>query len=143
MYPGVDPIVHVYAPPGHDVGLHLDRINAFNSRKENPTHWQEQVYTGEDFLDRMLSEKAGNVVVLAGNNRKKTDYILRSLEAGFNVLADKPMAIDPKKFAVLAQAFEIARQHNLVLYDIMTERFEIATILQRELSRRARSFRFA
>jgi predicted dehydrogenase len=82
----------------------------------------------------MLLEKKGNVVVLAGNNRKKTEYILKSLEAGFNVLADKPMVIDKDKFEMLKRAFQIAKQRNLLLYDIMTERFEITTILQRELA---------
>jgi predicted dehydrogenase len=37
----------------------------------------------------MIAEKKGNVVVLSGNNAKKTEYILKALEAGFNVLADK------------------------------------------------------
>jgi predicted dehydrogenase len=32
------------------------------------------------------------------------------------------------------QAFDVAQKNNLVLYDIMTERFEITSILQRELT---------
>ena len=134
MYAGVDSLVHVYAPKGNDLQLHIDRINGFNSRKDDPTHWKEDIYTGDDFFETMLKEKKGNVVVLAGNNRKKTEYILRSLEAGFNVLADKPMTITPEGFETLKKAFETAKQNNLLLYDIMTERFEITTILQRELA---------
>src|SRR5258707_13260698 len=64
MYENVDSIVHVYAPEGPDVKLHLSRIGAFNSRKENPTRWKEKVYEGEDFFEEMLSDKEGNVVVL-------------------------------------------------------------------------------
>jgi len=135
MYPQVSPIVHVYAPPGPDLQEHLQRIQGFNSRPENPTHWQEQVYSGRDFLERMAREKAGNVVVLAGNNAHKTEYIARSIEAGFNVLADKPMAITPENFALLRKAFEQAAAKRVLLYDIMTERFEITSILQRELAR--------
>ena len=134
MYNDVDSVVHVYAPPGNDLQLHLDRVKNFNSREQQPTRWKEEVYTGNDFFEKMINEKKGNVVVLAGNNRKKTEYILKSLEAGFNVLADKPMVIDNEKFQMLKNAFEIARNKNLLLYDIMTERFEITTILQRELS---------
>lgn len=134
MYPDVDSIVHVYAPPGKDVDLHLDRIKGFNDRAESPTHWQEEVYQGNDFFEKMLHDKAGNVVVLAGNNQKKTEYIAKSLEAGLNVLADKPMAIVPEDFRLLKAAFDTARKNNVILYDIMTERFEITTILQRELS---------
>ena len=134
MYSGVDSIVHVYAPEGNDLQLHIDRINAFNARKDEPTHWKEDIYTGNDYFETMLAEKKGNVVVLAGNNRKKTEYILRSLEAGLNVLADKPMAINSESFEMLKKTFETAKQKNLVLYDIMTERFEITSVLQRELS---------
>ncbi|MBK5272384.1 MAG: Gfo/Idh/MocA family oxidoreductase [Bacteroidia bacterium] len=134
MYADVDSVVHVYAPAGTDVQLHLDRINAYNTRASDPTHWKEEVYTGDDYLEKMLAEKKGNVVVLSGNNQKKTEYILESLQAGFNVYADKPMVINSEKFEMLKQAFETAKQKNLLLYDIMTERFEITTILQRELS---------
>jgi len=134
MYDDVDSVVHVYASPGPDLQLHLERIKGYNTRADQPTHWNEEVYAGKDFFEKMIEEKKGNVVVLAGNNQKKTEYILKSLEAGFNVLADKPMAINKEGFEILKKAFETAKSKNLLLYDIMTERFEITTILQRELS---------
>lgn len=134
MYGGVDSVVRVYAPEGSDLQLHLGRINGYNTRAEQPTHWKEEVYTGNDFFEKMIGEKKGNVVVLSGNNQKKTEYILKSLENGFNVLADKPMVIDSKGFEQLKEAFDAAEKNKLLLYDIMTERFEINTILQRELS---------
>ncbi len=134
MYDDVDPVVHVYAPAGNDLQLHLNRINSYNTRIEDPTHWKEEVYTGTDFFEKMIKEKKGNVVVLSGNNEKKSEYILQSLRNGFNVLADKPMAIDSNGFEQLKQAFDVAQKNNLLLYDIMTERFEITSILQRELS---------
>jgi predicted dehydrogenase len=134
MYPDVNSVVHVYAPEGSDLNFHLERINGYNSRSENPTKWQERVYTGNDFFEKMISEKKGNVVVLSGNNQKKTQYINESLKAGFNVLADKPMVIDRNGFELLKQAFETAKSKNLLLYDIMTERFEITTVLQKEFS---------
>lgn len=134
MYPNVDSVVHVYAPDGPDVQLHLDKIEAYNTRTDDPTRWKEVVYKGSDFLEKMIAEKPGNVVIMAGNNQKKTEYILRSVEAGFNVLADKPMVIDRKNFELLKQAFDKAKTNNVLLYDIMTERYEITTILQRQLS---------
>src|SRR6476620_3094349 len=82
MYPQVAPEVWVYAPAGADLDEHLKRVEAYNTRTENPTTWQETLYTGTDFLARMLSEKTGNVVVIAGNNREKTKYIERSVKAG-------------------------------------------------------------
>ena len=135
MYPQVSPVVHVYAPAGPDLQEHLKRIEGFNTRADQPTHWEEKVYTGPDFLERMLREKAGNVVVLAGNNAHKTEYINRSVSAGFNVLADKPMAITPADFDLLRKAFTRAAANKVLLYDIMTERYEITSILQRELAR--------
>src|ERR1700746_4060202 len=72
MYDDVDSVVHVYAPAGNDLQLHLNRINDYNNRIEDPTHWKEKVYTGNDFFEKMIKEKKGNVVVLAGNNEKKT-----------------------------------------------------------------------
>src|SRR5699024_10894135 len=61
-------------------------------------------------------------------------YIEKSIQADFNVLADKPMAIDKSSFEVLVKAFNQAENKSLLLYDIMTERYEITTILQREFS---------
>ncbi len=134
MYDHVDSVVHVYAPEGNDVALHLNRINGFNTRAENPTHWKEEVYYGTDFFEKMLAEKAGNVVVLSGNNLKKAEYVSKSLSAGFNVLADKPMIIESKDFELLKESFAKAKENKLLLYDIMTERYEISTMLQKEFS---------
>jgi predicted dehydrogenase len=134
MYNDVDSNVYVYAPPGPDVKSHLGIISSYNTRQQDPTRWNEHVYTGPGYVRQMINDKKGNTVVLAGNNREKTNYIQRSLEAGFNVLADKPMVIDNQAFAQLRRAFDTAAARNLVLYDIMTERYEITSILQRELA---------
>lgn len=145
MYPAVSPDVRVYAPATPDVTLHLNRIQSYNKRPENPTQWQETVYTGPDYFEKMLADgrspgmgktqKTDNVVVIAGNNRLKTEYINKAVEAGFNVLADKPMVIDAGHFDELKTAFVTAARKNVLLYDIMTERSEITTLLQREFSR--------
>ncbi len=140
MYPEVSPLVRVYAPAGAELDDHLKRVAGFNSRSQDPTHWQEEVYTGPDFLDRMEREKAGNVVVISGNNIRKAEYIRRSIDAGLNVLADKPMVILPREFDLLRQAFAKAAEKKVLLYDIMTERYEITAILQRGLVRRPEIF---
>jgi predicted dehydrogenase len=140
MYANVSPIVHVYAPGGDDLNEHLKRIENFNARTNNPTRWQQKVYSGTDFFQKMLEEKSGNLAVLSGNNARKADYILRSVEAGLNVLADKPMVITPDDFEKLQQAFAVAASKNVLLYDIMTERCEITTVLQREFSQQRTLF---
>ncbi len=134
MYDQVDPVVYVYAPDGPEVNSYLNRISDYNSRSENPTAWEEKVYKGDDFLEKMLEDKSGNVMVVSGNNAKKTEYILKTVQAGINVLADKPMVITPDKFSMLEKAFSAARENGVLLYDIMTERHEITTMLQKELS---------
>jgi len=134
MYEQVDPVVYVFAPDGEDVVDHLKRIEGFNTRAENPTSWEEKVYKGDDFFEKMIAEKPGNVMMTAGNNAKKTDYIYKTIEAGINVLADKPMVITPDEFPKLEKAFQLADEKGVLLYDIMTERHEITTMLQRELS---------
>lgn len=133
-YPGIDPQVYVYAPGGAELQSYLALITQYNQRTDNPTHWVEKTYTGTDYLEKMLVEKKGNVVVLAGNNRQKTEYIQKAIDAGFNVLGDKPMAINTTNFNALKQAFEEAGNKKLLLYDIMTERSEITNILQKELA---------
>jgi predicted dehydrogenase len=133
MYEQVAPRVFVYAPAGPDVADHLRRIDGFNSRPGDPTRWQEQVYTGADFLERMLHERPGNVVVISGNNRNKAAYIKACVDAGLNVLADKPMCIDAAGGELLEAAFTAAQRNGVVLYDIMTERSEITTLLQKHL----------
>jgi predicted dehydrogenase len=134
MYPDVDSVVHVYSAGGDDLAQHLARIESFNKRGDQPTHWVERVHTSPDFLDRMIADRAGNVVVIAGNNARKTEYIVRSIDAGLNVLADKPMVRTPDDLVKLRQAFQTAAKKKVLLYDIMTERNEVTTALQRELS---------
>jgi predicted dehydrogenase len=135
MYEQVSPEVYVFAPEGDDVNLHLKRIEGFNTRAEDPTSWKETVYTGEDFFEKMMQEKPGNVVMTSGNNQKKTEYILASVQNGLHVLADKPMVITPDEFPMLLEAFQEAEKNGVLLYDVMTERYEITTLLQKELSR--------
>jgi len=134
MYEQIDPTVTVYAPEGEDVNQHLARVEAFNKRAESPTAWVEKVYTGTDYLEKMLTEKPGNVMMVAGNNAKKTEYIQKAVEAGVNVFADKPMVITPEAFPALEQSFKTAAEKGVLLYDIMTERFEVTNIIQKELA---------
>ena len=134
MYSDVGHSVHVYAPQGPDLDDYLRKIDVYNRRPEAPTDWRMHVHAGDDFLERFVADKAGDVVVISGNNLRKAEYLTRAVAAGFNVLADKPMAIDAAGFACLQQAFADARSRNVLLYDIMTERYEITTLLQKEFS---------
>jgi predicted dehydrogenase len=131
MYPGVARRVDVYAPLGPDLAEHLNRIASFNRRAENPTAWDLEIHTSSDFLERMLRERPGNVVVLSGRNREKIDRIVASVGAGLHVLADKPWILKSTDLQKLETALAEADAKNRVAYDIMTERFEITNALQR------------
>ena len=134
MYPGIDSVVYVYSPGGLGLDEQLNYINQYNTRAEDPTHWVEKVYTGSDYLQKMLDDKKGNVVVIAGNNKLKTKYIKSSVDNGMNVLADKPMAINTEGFDTLRKAFAHAKEKGVLLYDIMTERSVAASVLQQKLA---------
>lgn len=140
MYPNVSSRVSVFAPLGPEVIDYLNRVALFNSRKDDPTRWELDVHLSPDPLERMLREKPGNIVVLTGRNRGKIDRILASLSAGMHVLADKPWIISSADMPKLEEALEIAARKHLVAYDIMTERYEVTSELQRAFVRDADVF---
>ena len=143
MYESVSADVLVYAPGGDELKSHLSLIRQFNTRTENPTAWREGVYAGADFLKRFekdaairpAAENAEKIVILAGRNNVKPDYYLAGVEAGLNVLSDMPMAITPDDYMKLCDAAAVAKDRGLLFWDIATERHEMTSILQRELSR--------
>jgi predicted dehydrogenase len=53
------------------------------------------VATSDDPLRRLVDERRGDVVVLAGRNGGKARTMRRLHEAGFHVLADKPWLVEP------------------------------------------------
>lgn len=132
-YPEVSPQVFVYAPLGPDLLAHLARIHQFNSRADSPTSWRLEIYAGPDFLERMLADRRGHIVVLSGHNRGKIRRIQACLDAGLHVLADKPWILESSELPALEGALRTAERRGLLAYDIMTERFEVTNMLQREL----------
>ncbi len=84
-------------------------------------------------MEQMISEKRGNVVLLAGNNRDKTQKISTAVEAGIHVLSDKPMAINSDNFQLLASAYAASKESGVMLYDMMTERYDLLNIIARYL----------
>lgn len=130
-YESVSPDVSIYAPVGEDFTDHMARVVPFNTRQENPASWNYKIYLSPDYQERMFLDKSGDVVVLSGRNNSKMDRIAASVDAGFNVLADKPWVIEPEKLPVLESALNEAGRKGLIIQDIMTERYEITSILQK------------
>jgi predicted dehydrogenase len=140
MVEQISPTVYVFAPGGDDLEAHLRYLEHFNSRPEHPTAWRPQVYEGADFLQQMLRQRPGEVVLIAGVNARKTNYIQTAVEAGLHVLADKPLCIDTPSWETLQTSLDSAATRGVLLSDIMTSRHEITHIVLRALVNDAEVF---
>ncbi len=92
--PRVADDIVVYAPDGAERQAFLALVERFNARGDAPTRWRPIVVGDGDPLDRLIAERRGDVVVLAGRNGGKARTMRRLHEAGFHVLADKPWLVD-------------------------------------------------
>jgi predicted dehydrogenase len=123
--------VYVYAEQGDDVDNFIRMVETFNNRPSDPTRWKLHVYRGPDYLERLRSERRGDIVVISGRNDTKMASIQQLHDDGFYVLGDKPWLIDTADEGKLGH---VAATSPLAM-DIMTERNQIASQLQRALAR--------
>ena len=140
MNPQINRTVHVFAPEGEGLQSYLARINAFNSRPDSATSWNEVVSNEGNFLARMLGEKPGNVALLSGRTATAAGYSAACIGAGLNVLSTAPLASGTPEFRELERSLGLADEKGLVLYELMPERYEIAALLQQALARNADFF---
>ncbi|MBY0456126.1 MAG: hypothetical protein K2V38_02185, partial [Gemmataceae bacterium] len=132
---GVHPRAHVYAPLDADTLRHVAHLVAFNTRPGYPTAWEVDLRAGPDYLDRFAREQPGNTVVLSGRNRPKIDLMRLAVENGLNVIADKPWVVDPADLPRLAAVLREAELREVLVWDVLTERFEVTNWLMREFAR--------
>ena len=85
----------VYARPDAEPRDFLALVERFNRRPQEPTRWRPVVVIADDPLERLVHERRGDVVVLAGRNGGKAHTMRRLHDAGFHVLADKPWLVEP------------------------------------------------
>ncbi len=140
MPPGVHRRAHVYAPLDGDLVAHLARVAAFNARAADPTAWELDVRAGPDYLHRFLREQPGNTVVLSGRNRPKVGLIRAAVAQNFHVIADKPWVVDAADLPELDAALADAAVREVLVWDVMTERHEIANRLLRAVTREPEVF---
>lgn len=141
MLEGVCDTVRVFAPEGPEVQSYLSTIASFNGREQDPTSWVEVPCICQDFLDSVPQAGKGDFVVLAGNNSKKSAYILEAVKKGYNVLSDKPMAIDEEGYAKVKEAYALAEEKGLLVYDLMTERYDVLNEIVRGIVASGEVFR--
>ncbi|MBC8007861.1 MAG: oxidoreductase [Prolixibacteraceae bacterium] len=129
-HPLIDDDVHVFAEDGPDVDDFVRLVHAFNNRTLNPTRWTLYVYRGGDYLERLIAQRPGQVVLVAGRNNGKMQLIHLLHAQGFYVLGDKPWLVESEQIGLLR---EVTARAPLAM-DIMTERHEIANRVQRSLA---------
>jgi predicted dehydrogenase len=83
-------VVYVEDAGGREVAEFLGLLDAFNRRPQRPTRWRAVVRAGPEPLTRLLEERPGDVVILAGRNDRKMALIRGLHDGGLHVLADKP-----------------------------------------------------
>jgi predicted dehydrogenase len=132
---GVHPRSYVYGPLDNDTLAHVARIASFNARRDDPTAWEVDLRAGADYLQRFVREQPGNTVILSGRNRPKIDLMQLAVENCLHVVADKPWIVEHADFPKLEALFREADLRDVLVWDMLTERFEITNWLQREFIR--------
>lgn len=135
-HPALNDDVYVYAPEGPDVENFLRMVGTFNARASNPTAWKLHVYRGADFMQRLRAERPGDVVIISGRNDTKMSSIHNLHRDGLFVLGDKPWVTGVDQIGML----EATLAGGPLAMDIMTERHQAATQVQRALSMRPEVF---
>lgn len=128
--------VTVYARSREDMETsYLNFIERYNQKASDQDLWHLDIYTGSDYLEKMVSEKKGDMVIIASNNERKAEYIEKSAESGLSVLADKPMALTGDDFEKLEKAFGMAEAHDKYISDLpsMSMRRFVPYVVQKEL----------
>lgn len=128
-HPAIEDEIFVYAPDGPERRDFLALVERFNRRAEEPTRWRPTVLTSGDPLARLVSERRGDVVVLAGRNGGKARAIHLLHDAGFHVLADKPWLVEPGDLEDVRRSLE----GPPLAWEIMTGRYDLASWLMKRL----------
>src|SRR5262245_64843745 len=119
----------VYAREGAELRDFLALVERFNRRVQDPTRWRPVVTTCDDPLERLVAERRGDVVVLAGRNGGKARTMRRLHDAGFHVLADKPWLVEPADLAEIRASLD----GWPLAAEIMTGRHGVAAGLVRKV----------
>ena len=119
----------VYARPGAELDDFLGLVEAFNSRADAPTAWRPLVRAGDEPLERLIADRPGDVVILAGKNDRKMTMMRRLHDAGLHVLADKPWLAGAARFEDLSHVLAAGP----LVVEMMTGRYDVTSILARKL----------
>lgn len=127
--PRVNRTVHVYAPQGPELDAFMALVTSFNEREESPTDWDLQIHRGDNALERLMQERLGDIVVVAGRNNSKLETIATLHDAGFYALVDKPWITTSAALPLLDKA----TAGPPLAFDIMTSRHDVIPQLRRQI----------
>ena len=125
-HPRVADEIVVYAPDSAERRDFLALVARFNERG---ARWRVATVTADDPLTRLIDEKRGDVVVVAGRNGGKARSVRRLHDAGFHVLADKPWLVDAADLADIRASLS----GWPVVSEIMTGRHDVAARVLKRL----------
>jgi predicted dehydrogenase len=131
--------VHVYATHGSERDAFVALLDSFNRRADRPTSWQVHLHdaaTREQALERLIRERRGEAVVLAGRNARKIADMARLHGEDFAVLADKPWVTGPAALPALA----LTCHGSPLAMDIMPDRHELLARLRKRVTATAELF---
>ncbi|MCA5005573.1 putative oxidoreductase C-terminal domain-containing protein [Sphingobacterium bovistauri] len=129
-HPTIDSTVQLFAQREEDVVGYNTLISQFKTRDNQPTNWETKFYYDSDFVSKAFTNTDGNLIILAGDNKKKISYIESANAQGLDVFADKPLVIDKDGYANLET---LLHQRKGLIYDIMTERYDVKNELIKAL----------
>src|ERR1041385_119927 len=81
-HPGLTDEIFVYASDAAGPEDFLALIESFNGRRDRPTRWRPSLRVSPDPLGRLLAERPGDLVILAGRNDRKMTFLRRLHDAG-------------------------------------------------------------
>ena len=104
----VEAVVDTYADYAELVGLcdlSQVRMDYYNRELAQRGFAPIPTYAAADF-DRMLAEAKPDVVIVTTMDSTHHEYIIRAMEAGCDVICEKPMTIDAEKARAILDAIE-------------------------------------
>ena len=128
-HPRVRDEIFIYGQQGQELDDFLALVEAFNRRTEQPASWRPLLRAGDLSLERLIAERPGDVVILAGKNDRKMAMIRRLHDAGFHVLADKPWLAGPGGLEDLGHTLS----GGPLTMEMMTGRHDVTSILTERL----------
>lgn len=101
-----DAILKTYAPHAELVGfcdLNQGRLNLAREHARRVASVDVPVFLARDF-DRMVRETRPDVVIVTTKDAAHSDYIVRAMQLGCDVMTEKPLTTDEKKCRAILDA---------------------------------------